>query len=247
MTSFDPEEAAAYIDDRVRALGSPARAEAERRYLKSELDHLGVTVWQIRREVKAFGEEHPSLSHTEFIALVQALWSRPVHERRMAAAMLLEAYPALVRPTDLTLLKRLIRESRTWALVDVLAGDVIGRLLIRHPRAESRLDRWAVDRDFWVRRAALLAMLEPLKHGAPFRRFAGYADGMLDETEFFIRKAIGWVLRETGKRRPQEVFEWLAPRTARVSGVTIREAVKYLDPDQRDELMNAYREKRTAR
>lgn len=169
MTSFDPEEAAAYIDDRVRALGSPARAEAERRYLKSELDHLGVTVWQIRREVKAFGEEHPSLSHTEFIALVQALWSRPVHERRMAAALLLEAYPALVLPTDLTLLKRLIRESRTWALVDVLAGDVIGRLLIRHPRAESRLDRWAVDRDFWVRRAALLAMLEPLKHGAPFR------------------------------------------------------------------------------
>jgi 3-methyladenine DNA glycosylase AlkD len=247
VTSFDPEEAAAYIDDRVRALGSPARAEAERRYLKTELDHLGVTVWHVRREVKAFGEEHPSLSHTELIALVQALWSRPVHERRMAAAMLLEAYPALVLPTDLTLLKRLIRESRTWALVDVLAGDVIGRLLIRHPRAESRLDRWAVDRDFWVRRAALLAMLEPLKHGASFRRFAGYADGMLDETEFFIRKAIGWVLRETGKRRPQEVFEWLAPRTARVSGVTIREAVKYLDPDQRDELLNAYREKRTAR
>jgi hypothetical protein len=50
-----------------------------------------------------------------------------------------------------------------------------------------------------------------------------------------------------GKRRPQEVFEWLAPRTARTSGVTIREAVKYLDPDQRDELLNAYREKRNAR
>ncbi len=124
---------------------------------------------------------------------------------------------------------------------------MIGRLLIRHPRAESRLDRWAVDRDFWVRRAALLAMLEPLKHGASFRRFAGYADGMLDETEFFIRKAIGWVLRETGKRRPQEVFDWIAPRTARVSGVTIREAVKYLDPHQREELLNAYREKRMAR
>jgi 3-methyladenine DNA glycosylase AlkD len=247
VTSFDAERTAAHIEGKLRALAAPARAEAESRYLKSELDHLGLTVWQIRREVKAFGEEHPSLSHTEFIALVKALWSRPVHERRMATALLLEAYPALVLPTDLTLLKRLIRESRTWALVDVLAGDVIGQLLIRHPRAESRLDRWAVDRDFWVRRAALLAMLEPLKHGAPFRRFAGYADRMLDETEFFIRKAIGWVLRETGMRRPQEVFEWLARRTAQVSGVTIREAVKYLDPDQRDELMNAYREKRTAR
>jgi len=228
VTSFDPEEAAAFIDDRVRALGSPARAEAERRYLKSELDHLGVTVWEIRREVKAFGEEHPSLSHTELIALVEALWSRPVHERRMAAAVLLEAYPALVLPTDLTLLKRLIRESRTWALVDVLPGDVIGRLLIRHPRTESRLDRWAVDRDFWVRRAALLAMLEPLKHGASIRRFAGNADGMLDETEFFIRKAIGWVLRETGSgvhRRslngsPLARLGYRASRSARRSSIS---------------------------
>jgi 3-methyladenine DNA glycosylase AlkD len=247
MNSFDAERTAAHIEAQLRVLAAPERAEAERRYLKSELDHLGLTVWQIRREVKAFGEEHLSPSHAELVALVQALWSRPLHERRMAAAMLLEAYPALVGPTDLTLLKQLIRESRTWALVDVIAGDVVGQLLIRHPRAESRLDRWAVDRDFWVRRAALLAMLEPLKHGASFRRFAGYADGMLDETEFFIRKAIGWVLREMGKRRPQEVFEWLAPRTARTSGVTIREAVKYLDPDQRDELLNAYREKRNAR
>jgi 3-methyladenine DNA glycosylase AlkD len=69
---------------------------------------------------------------------------------------------------------------------------------------------------------------------------------MLDETELFIRKAIGWVLREMGKRRPQEVFEWFAPRMARMSGATIREAVKYLDPDQGDEVLNAYREKRNA-
>jgi 3-methyladenine DNA glycosylase AlkD len=141
VNPFDAERTAAHIDGKLRALAAPERAEAERCYLKSELDHLGVTVWQIRREVKAFGEEHPSLSHTELIAVVQALWSRRVHERRMAAAMLLEAYPASVLPTDLTLLKRLIRESKTWALVDVLAGDVIGRLLVRHPRAESRLDR----------------------------------------------------------------------------------------------------------
>jgi 3-methyladenine DNA glycosylase AlkD len=68
---------------------------------------------------------------------------------------------------------------------------------------------------------------------------------MLDEKEFFIRKAIGWVLREVGKQRPDEVFEWLAPRTARTSGVTMREAVKYLKPEQREALMGAYKEKRS--
>ena len=69
---------------------------------------------------------------------------------------------------------------------------------------------------------------------------------MLEEREFFIRKAIGWVLREAGKRRPDEVVAWLAPRTDRASGVTMREAVKYLPPDIASALMDAYRAKRPA-
>src|SRR5574338_241805 len=72
------------------------------------------------------------------------------------------------------------------------------------------------------------------------------ADAMLDEREFFIRKAIGWVLRDVGKRRPAEVAAWLAPRTHRASGVTMREAVRYLPEAERDRLMAAYRERRPA-
>ncbi|HEY6378980.1 MAG TPA: DNA alkylation repair protein [Candidatus Dormibacteraeota bacterium] len=234
------------IETRLGAVATPERAAAEKRYLKSSLEHLGATVAQIRGEVRTFARGHASLAHTELVALVKELWSRPVHERRMAATMLLDAYPELVVPGDLALLERLIRESRTWAYVDGLAGDVTGKLLVRHPRAAPKLDLWAADEDFWVRRAALLAMLKPLKNGVPFERFAGYADAMLDETQFFVRKAIGWVLRDVGKSRGQEVFEWLAPRTQRASGVTVREAVKYLAPDQRSELLLAYREKRPA-
>jgi 3-methyladenine DNA glycosylase AlkD len=241
-----PAREAAALERRLRKLGTPERAEAEKRYLKSDLGHLGATVWQIRREGRALAKKHPGLSHGELVALVSELWAKPVHERRMAATMLLEAYPELVGPADLTLLERLIRESKTWALVDGLAGDVVGQLIVRHPRAASKLDRWAADDDFWIRRAALLAMIEPLRAGASFDRFASYADAMLDEKEFFIRKAIGWVLRETGERRPQEVFAWLALRTHRVSGVTIREAVKYLEPAQRDSLLAAFNEKRPA-
>ncbi|MEA2447730.1 MAG: hypothetical protein QOK47_1367, partial [Actinomycetota bacterium] len=58
--------------------------------------------------------------------------------------------------------------------------------------------------------------------------FARNADLMLEEKEFFIRKAIGWVLREMSKRRPEEVRDWIEPRADRASGVTLREARKYL-------------------
>jgi 3-methyladenine DNA glycosylase AlkD len=230
----DARRAADELEGRLRALGTRERAERERRYLKSELEHLGATVWQIRREVKAFAKDREDLSHAELVAVVEALWTKPVHERRMATVFLLEAYPELMTPSDLPLLERLVREARTWALVDGLAGDVLGELLVRHPRAAARLDRWAKDSDFWVRRSALLAQIKPLQAGASFDRFGRYADALLDEKEFFIRKAIGWVLRETGKTRPDEVSEWLARRVGRASGVTVREAVKYLRPEQRE-------------
>jgi 3-methyladenine DNA glycosylase AlkD len=230
----------------LRALGTLERAEGEKRYLKSDLDFLGVSVWGIRKVMKAFAELHRDLPRDDVVALIVALWAKPVFERRMIAAMLLEEHVAILRPSDLELIERLIRESKTWALVDVLSGDVVGEIILRNPKAATRLDAWAKDDDFWVRRSALLAQLLPLKHGASFRRFASHADAMLDEKEFFIRKAIGWVLRETAKRRPDEVYEWLAPRAHRASGVTMREAVKYLDEVRKDALMSAYKERTAA-
>jgi 3-methyladenine DNA glycosylase AlkD len=163
----------------------------------------------------------------------------------MAAAILLERHARELRSADLPLIERLIRESRIWALVDVLAGDVVGEVALRL-RIGRTLDRWARDEDFWVRRSSLLAELKPLKNGAPFEPFARRADAMLDEPEFFIRKAIGWVLRETAKERPDEVVRWLAPRTHRASGVTMREAVKYLDGRSAARLLRAYKAGRPA-
>jgi 3-methyladenine DNA glycosylase AlkD len=243
-----------HVDDLIRRLeadlrvvATPERAEAERSYLKSDLEFLGVTVWHIRAAVKEIASDHPDMDNEQLVELVTALWSEPVFERRMAAVMILERFSSLLGTEDLTLIERLLRESKTWALVDGLAGDVVGAILASHPTETARvLDRWAKDPDFWIRRSSLLAELRPLRAGVDLTPFLRRADLMLDETEFFIRKAIGWVLREVGKRRPAEVVAWLAPRTHRASGVTMREAVKYLPADDAARLMTAYREKRPA-
>lgn len=197
----------------------------------------------LRREAKRAAREVSS--RRELLALARALWAAPVHERRSVAAFLLQARVDLLRPADLPLLKRMIREARTWALVDPLAASVLGPLLLAQPEAADRLDAWARDHDFWVRRAALLAQLAPARSGASLARFYRYADAMLGERELFVRKAIGWVLRERAKSQPEEVCEWLLPRAGRASGVTVREAVKYLSPGQRQAILAA-RATRTA-
>jgi len=244
LAGVDASELADLITDELRAVARPERAEQEKRYLKSDLHFLGASVWEIRRVVQAFIKETP-LTHDRLTALVEALWAEPIHERRMAAVALLELHPTLLSPADLPLVERLLRESRTWALVDGLAADVVGGILAgSREQVTPVLDRWASDPDFWIRRSSLLGELRPLRAGADLAPYLRRADAMLDEKEFFIRKAIGWVLREVGKRRPDEVAAWLGPRTHRASGVTMREAVRYLPAADEGRLMAAYREKR---
>ena len=237
-----PSTLARRIETELARVASPERAAGEKAYLKSDLDFLGVRLADIRRVAK---QSTKGLDREAAVALVAELWKKGLFERRMAAVVVLQLHAAELERRDLKLLQRLIRESKTWALVDALAVDVVGAMTTRLP-LERTLDRWAKDRDFWIRRSSLLAELKSLKQGASFEPFARRADAMLDETEFFIRKAIGWVLREMSKKRPDEVYEWIGARTDRASGVTMREAVKYLSPARSARLMQAYKGGRRA-
>jgi 3-methyladenine DNA glycosylase AlkD len=236
---------AAAIEAALRAAGTPERAASEKAYLKSDLEFAGTSVPVLRATVRSWCADRPELARADVIAVARALWSRPVHDCRMASVELLDARIGLLRAEDALLVEAMLRTARTWALVDSLAGHVMGKLAERYPELARTLDRWAADDDFWIRRSALLALLGPLRRGdGDFARFGRYADSMLAEKEFFIRKAIGWVLRDTARRRPALVAEWLAPRVHRASGVTMREAVKPLPPDIREQLMAGYRDKR---
>lgn len=89
----------------------------------------------------------------------------PIHEQRMAATVLLEEHADVPEPVDLALIEDMIRGSFTWAYVDGLAASVAGPLIERHPELAEELDRWAADESFWVRRAAMLALLLALRRG----------------------------------------------------------------------------------
>jgi 3-methyladenine DNA glycosylase AlkD len=237
-------DATSLADDLERTLaaaGTPERAAKERSYLKSDLRFLGASVPTIRAATTRLVRQHPGLTHDEVVALAVALWEVPVHERRMATVELLDLRGELLTPADLPLLERLLRQSRTWALVDGLAASVVGGLRERFPdEVEPSLEAWAQDEDHWVRRASLLAYLVALRAGGgDFAAFARKADRLLEESEFFVRKAIGWVLRDTGRRRPELVVHWLEPRAHRASGVTLREAIKHLPDAERDRILRA--------
>jgi 3-methyladenine DNA glycosylase AlkD len=221
----------------LRAAGRPERAEGEKRYLKSELEHWGVGVPGTRDLVRRSLPRRSAPGHDVVVAVAEALWAEPVHERRLAACFVLEEHVDVLGRADLPLLERLLREAKTWALVDELAPSVVGPIVEADPAGAAILDRWCGDPDFWLRRASVLALLKPLRAGGgDWERFTRSADRLWTDDEFFVRKALGWILRDTARKRPDLVYQWFLPRAATASGVTAREVVKPLSPAQRAEI-----------
>jgi 3-methyladenine DNA glycosylase AlkD len=224
---------------RLGELADPARAEQEKRYLKSDLHHLGVGLPALRKVAVAAAK---GLDRERTLTLVEDLWREPVHERRMAAIEVLIRNTPLLTAADLSVAEGLIRASHTWAYVDALAEKAVGGLVTRYPSLATTLDAWAGDENFWIRRTSLLALLPGIRSGAPdLDRLSRYGDALIEEREFFIRKALGWVLRELAKSDPAWVTAWVQDRTTVISGVTIREAVRHLPEKDRDDLLAAYR------
>lgn len=241
MTRTALAREAAAIEIRLAPLGTARRAGGSKAYLKSDLRFLGNDTATVRQEARAWRNAHRGWDVDALLGLTEALWRREVFELRSFALVLLVAQAADLEPRHLSLLERLLRDSHTWALVDEIAPRLVGPLLVRHPREVGRvLDRWAKNGDFWIRRAALLALLLPMRRGeGDWARFARYADPLLEDREFFIRKAIGWVLREAARTAPARVVAFVEPRAGRLSGVTWREATRKLAPRESRRLGHA--------
>ncbi|MEJ1229545.1 MAG: DNA alkylation repair protein [Galbitalea sp.] len=157
-------EAGDFIDAALRYEASADRAEAERSRT-GELEFYGSSVGAVRGTVRNAARRYPGMTHDEITALASELWSgpepwsTPVHERRLAAIVLLQSNVGLLRNNDLTRIEGFLRSAQSAQLVDQLVSDVLRPLLATlgapaRARARVVLDRWALDDDGALRRAS---------------------------------------------------------------------------------------------
>jgi len=230
-SSFE-SEAISNFRRQLNGLADPARAAQEKRYLKSPFDFYGVSVPQIRRIAKEFRAGNRKTSKGALWGLCRTLWAGSFHEERALAIFLLDEYHALLDYSDMPSLETMLRQSVNWDQVDEISVHLVGAVLERDQRALEYLRKWSRDESFWMRRASLLSQLLPFRRGKGDRAlFYSLAREMMEEKEFFVRKAIGWVLREIARREPEEVFRFVVENKPRMSGVTLREALRRLPPD----------------
>lgn len=215
----------------MRESGDPERARNERRYLKSPQKFFGLTVPFLRKLAKAWLKDHKDSSIEEVINLSQALWAGEYHEERMLAIFLLVYRVESLDFSHLPVIEYMVRSAIGWAQLDMIAAWLCGQIFKESPRRMTAvLKKWVKDDNFWVRRAAILTLLSPLrKEPRHFALFKELATPLLPEKEFFIRKSLGWVLRELSKVEPRLVYQYVKEHKGEMSGLTYREATRYLD------------------
>ena len=239
MTTTSAPDSALVVAVRaaLASAGDPVRAAGQQRYMRSSMPYRGLTSPELRALLR------PLLADPALVPTTRPAWERDVlalwdaagyREERYAAIALTGARVALQwqDPSALALYRHLVVTGAWWDYVDVVAADRVGPILLRHRAAVTPLllsD--AVDPSLWVRRTAILAQLKH-RGDTDLHLLSEAVDVNLEGTtfghEFFIRKAIGWALRQHARVDPGWVRAFVDDRGERLSGLSRREALKHL-------------------
>jgi 3-methyladenine DNA glycosylase AlkD len=221
---------AAFLERLTPALESnrdPRRAAEITAYMRGQFAFIGIG--SAARDAlmlhAADGLGMPSECDLSDLAL--ACWKRADRDYQHVACRMLRRHTSVLTPSSLAVLERLITTKSWWDTVDELATHVVGSLVKRNPKLAKTMDAWIASENIWLARTAILHQTR-YKGDTDEERLFAYCRCRAPDTEFFIRKAIGWALREYGKTNPAAVKQFVADNEAALSGLSKREALKHV-------------------
>lgn len=176
---------------------------------------------------KKFFKDYPVTSEAELITLLELLWDKSEREYQYVACDLAYTYKKLWTPTIFAHFEKFIRTKSWWDTVDTLASKMVGTLINRYPELQNAMDSWIDDDNLWIRRTALIHQLR-YKEKTDKERLFRYCLKTMDEQEFFIRKALGWSLRQYAKTNPEAVKDFITEHKEQLSPLSYKEAAKHL-------------------
>lgn len=213
------------IKSRFSALANPVAAVSMRAYMRNQFEFLGIATPARRAVLAAFKKQ--AFTQKASLQLAKLLWQLPEREYRYAAIDLLAMHSKILDANAIEPLLTLARQDAWWDTVDNLSS-VINRIIRRYPAAQSQMDAALVHDNFWTRRTAMIHQLG-WRDQTDATRLFHYARTLAPESEFFIRKAIGWALRDYARWQPERVRHFVLGEQANLSALTVREAMKHLN------------------
>lgn len=212
--------------------GDPAKAAQQQAYMKSAMPYRGLAAPELRALLRPLLASYVPESRDEWEATVLDLWDHATHREEWYAALAVARHRRArqwLDPESLTLSRHLVVTGAWWDVVDETATHLVGDALRAFPLDVTPLmDEWADDEDLWVRRTAVICQVG--HRGATDRNLLQRAvEANLDDRSFWLRKAIGWALRDYARTDPEWVWTLVDGLGPRMSPLSRREATKHRD------------------
>jgi 3-methyladenine DNA glycosylase AlkD len=216
---------------RLHAAADPLKAPAMQAYMKSAMPYLGIQTTPLRTICKESFVGLEWGSSAEWQRAVREIWHGAEHREERYAAIELAKHKSarqFQRLDALPLYREMIESGAWWDLIDSIAPSLVFALLLHDREAMPAILRlWAKDDDMWVRRAAIICQLQAKKI-TDLDLLYDCIEPSMDSKEFFLRKAIGWALRQYARTDPEEVALYVAEHSDRLSPLSQREALKHI-------------------
>ncbi|WP_155974409.1 DNA alkylation repair protein [Streptococcus ruminantium] len=214
----------AELEEQLLTVADFHQVQPMRAYMKNNFDFLGVRTPDRRKVTRELFKK--SKSQGIDWDFVEACWDKPYREFQYVAIDYLVIKKKDLALKDLPRLKKLAQTKSWWDSIDGL-DELVGKIVLNHPEAKTVILDWSVDDDFWLRRLAIDHQLLE-KENTDTELLEQILVNNLNQTEFFINKAIGWSLRDYSKTNPDWVRMFINKYRNQMASLSIREASKYI-------------------
>jgi 3-methyladenine DNA glycosylase AlkD len=226
---LDVEGLVAYVAHGLSEGADPAKAASMAAYMKTDTPFYGAQKAARKPVQREAVRRFPPADRNEYRRAVLALWGRPHREERYIAIEYARSFPTYITLSSIPLYRKMIVEGAWWDYVDSLAIHLVGQVLLNQRNAATpKVEAWIDDTDMWLRRSAIIGQVGH-KGATDTGLLFGACARRMHETEFFIRKAIGWALRDYARSNPSAVAAFVEEHRDQLSGLSFREATKHLD------------------
>jgi len=221
-------EACRFASAALAAVADPSKAPGMQAYMKTDMPFYGVQKAARAKILRDLIRRFSPADRAGYEALVMALWRLPHREEKYLALGVARHFDEFVVPEELPLYRGLIVGGSWWDLVDEVATHLICDLVVVYPdEVWPTVDTWIEDDDMWLRRTAIICQVGAKKSTDAARLFR-FCEARAFEREFFIRKAIGWALRQHARVDPDAVARFVVEHRDQLSGLSYREATKHI-------------------
>lgn len=205
---------------------NPERAIKMKAYMRDQFEFYGIMAMERKEIARPYflKENRPSVDELPSVVLI--LWDVNQREVQQLTMELVDKYKRELDASHFDLLEKMITQKSWWDTVDYIAATLVGNLVKRFPKEGKRwIKKWRYSRNMWLVRTTLIYQLKYKDEVDEELLFSIIKENSEDK-EFFIRKAIGWSLRQYGRSRPERV-RWFVDNHE-LSGLSRREALKHL-------------------